>query len=411
MDGLAPRTRRPDRSMVSFVPARPSDRHVPGTGPIRTPERPSHARALPAPDDASLTLGRRIGVLVVLAALGGAIILAATGGGGPDRTSGVAVVPTSAAVATAAPAVEAAATYLPVVGAPTGQPTLVRPKSTLVNKRRIPLRVRVPDPGVAWDGLELRVLRGGTQVAARPIGPDDIDSKGRVLFRDVPLKRGSNRLAVVFANATGLGPPSDTVTVKMDDRPPRLKVTSPRDTATLNAESVTVEGRTVPGLRAIVRNVTTDQKVEAFASGDGRFKAQIGLKRGRNTIKVAVSDAAGNQNPQQIVVVRGNGRAEARLALSRQRIRRSALPKALDATVTVLDAEGRPIKGAKVEFTFGPPGLGSQTRERMTSRLGVATWSGMRVVEGATADDGLVTVRVILPDGKILRDTATFKVV
>jgi hypothetical protein len=197
----------------------------------------------------------------------------------------------------------------------------------------------------------------------------------------------------------------------MDDRPPRLKVTSPRDTATLNAESVTVEGRTVPGLRAIVRNVTTDQKVEAFASGDGRFKAQIGLKRGRNTIKVAVSDAAGNQNPQQIVVVRGNGRAEARLALSRQRIRRSALPKALDATVTVLDAEGRPIKGAKVEFTFGPPGLGSQTRERMTSRLGVATWSGMRVVEGATADDGLVTVRVILPDGKILRDTATFKVV
>jgi hypothetical protein len=350
-------------------------------------------------------------VLVVLAALGGAIILAATGGGEADRTSGIAVVPTSVAIETSAPAIEPTTTYLPVVGAPTGQPTLVRPKSTLVNKRRVLLRVRVPDPGVAWDGLELRVLRGGTQVVAQPIGPDDIDSKGRVILRNVPLKRGSNRLAVVFANAAGLGPASDTLTIKLDDRPPRLKVTSPRAAATLNADGVTVEGRTVPGLRAIVRNMTTDQKVEAFATGDGRFRADIGLKRGRNTLKVAVSDAAGNQNLQQIVVVRGNGRAEARLALSRQRIRRSALPKALDATVTVLDADGRPIKGANVVFTFGPPGLGTQVRERTTSKLGVATWSGMRVVEGATVDDGLVSVRVTLPDGRILNDTAIFRVV
>src|SRR5262245_47328625 len=144
MDGLAPRTRRPDRSMVSFVPARPSERHVPGTGPVRTPERASHARALPAPDDASLTLGRRIGVLVVLGALGFAIVLAASGGGGGDRTSGIVAVPSTAVVAmpTGGP-VEAVATFVPVLGAPTGQPTFVTPDATVVSKRKRNLQVRV----------------------------------------------------------------------------------------------------------------------------------------------------------------------------------------------------------------------------------------------------------------------------
>ncbi|MET0772307.1 MAG: hypothetical protein ABWZ82_04425 [Candidatus Limnocylindrales bacterium] len=395
--------------MVSFIPAHPSDRHVPGTGPIRTPERSAHARALPAPDDASLTLGRRIGVLVVLAALGGAIVLAATGGGS-DRDPGVAVLPTTAPIATPTPMSDAAPTYLPVVGAPTGQPTFVAPKATLVNKRRIPLRVRVPEPGVPWDGLELRVLRGGTQVLTQAIGPDDLDSKGRVTLRNVRLKRGTNRLSVVFANATGVGPASDPIAIRMDDRPPKLKVTSPLVGATLNADSVTVKGRTVPGISAIVRNMVTNQKVVATADGTGRFGAEIGLKRGRNTLKVVVADAAGNQNPVQVAIVRGNGRAEARLALSRKRIRRSALPRPLGATVTVLDAEGRPIKNARVEFNFGPPGLPTQVRNATTSKLGVAR-SEMRLVEGAVADEGLVTVRVTLEDGRVLTDTAKFRVV
>ena len=105
--------------MVSFIPARPSDRHVPGTGPIRTPERASQARSIPAPDDASLTLGRRVGVLVVLAALVGGIVLAATSGRG-DQTSGVAVLPTAAAIGTPLVVSEPMASFVPVVGAPTG---------------------------------------------------------------------------------------------------------------------------------------------------------------------------------------------------------------------------------------------------------------------------------------------------
>jgi hypothetical protein len=378
---------------------------------VRLPERQSHARALPAPDDASLTLGRRIGVLVVFVALGGAILLAASGGGG-DRTAGVGAAPTAAvADAPATPTVDpVATTIVPVVGAPTGSAAFVAPETTLVNKRKLNLRVRVPDPGVAWDGLELRVLRGGTQVLAQAITQGDVNSKGRVTLKGIPLTRGTNKLTVVLANAAGAGPASDTLAIRLDDRPPRLKVTEPRDGSTVNADSVTVGGRTVAGARVIVRNVTTDRKLEVVADGQGRFEANLPLKRGRDTIKVAVSDAAGNQNVQQLVIVRGNGKPEAALSLSRKVFKRPKLPRNLDMHVTVRDAEGRPIKGATVVFTVAPPGTQAEVRKTTTAKDGQASWSGFRIVKDAAVGPGLVTIRVTLPDGRELTNTKRFEV-
>lgn len=376
---------------------------------MRLPERSAHARALPTPDDASLTLGRRIGVLVVLVVLGGAIVLAANGGRS-DRPGGLAAIPTSGLVATPGPVSDPAATPGALTTTPVGQPAFVVPESLLVNTPKRNLRVRVPDPGVPWEGLELLVLRGGSEVLRRPITPDEVNSKGRLTLKGVPLKRGTNKLTVAFANASGVGPVSDTLTLRLDDRPPRLKVTAPRSGVTLNAETVVVRGITVPGLRVVVRNVTTNQKEVAFADGEGRFAAQLRLRRGRATIKVAVADAAGNQQVETLPIVRGNGKAEARLRLSRTSFRRAALPRAVDASVSVLDADGRPIRGATVVFTFGPPGLPAQVRERTTSKQGLASWSGIRIVEDAVAGRGLVTVRVTLPNGRELTDTETFDI-
>ncbi|MEZ4596343.1 MAG: Ig-like domain-containing protein [Chloroflexota bacterium] len=380
---------------------------------MRLPERQSHARALPAQDDASLTLGRRIGVLVVLIALGGAVLLAANGGGEQGR--GVVATPTAAvAAATAAtpatPVTGPAGPNVAIVGAPTGRASFVAPDATLVNTRRVSLKVRVPDPGVPWDGMELRVLRGGTQVLARAVAPGDLSTKGRVTLKGIPLRRGTNRLTVVLANAAGTGPASDTLTLKLDDRPPRLKVTEPRDASTVNADTVTVRGRTVAGARVIVRNVTTDQKVEAYADGDGSFQAGLRLKRGRDTIKVAVADAAGNQSVRQLVIVRGNGRPDATLWLSRKAFRRSTLPKDLDIRATVRDAEGRPVKGAEVTFAVAPPGPPTQVREATTGRDGVAEWSGFRIVKDVVGGQGLVTIRVTLPDGREITSTKAFEV-
>lgn len=377
---------------------------------MRTQERASHARTVPATDDASMTLGRRIGVLVVLAVLGGAILLAANGARN-DRPAGIVVAPASAAViGTQPPVIDPAAMTGGLIGTPTGRPSLVEPKATLVNRRKVSLRVRMPEPGVPWDGLELQVLRGGTPILSRAVGPDDVSSKGRVTLQGIPLKRGTNKLTVALANANGAGPASDVLSMRLDDQPPRLKVTTPRAGATLNQDTLAVRGRTVAGLRVIVRNVTTDQKVEAYADGQGRFQAELRLKRGRATIKVAVADAAGNQNEERFAIVRGNGKAEARLSLSRDGFRRSALPRTLDARVTVLDADGRPIKGAHVVFSIAPPGLPTRVHEQTTSKDGVAIWSGFRVVKDAVIGDGLATVLVTLPDGRQLRDVAEFSI-
>jgi hypothetical protein len=397
--------------MVSYVPARPSERYVPGTGPVRLAERASHARALPAPDDASLTLGRRIGVLVVLVALAAAIVLAANGGGGGGGVPGAAAQPTDAAHVAAASTVTApVGSTDPLVPVPVGQPAFLAPASTLVNRKRVPLRVHVPDPGVAWDGLELRVFRGGSEVLRQPIGPEDLNGKGRISLAGIPLKSGSNRLSVALANAGGLGPVSEPLTMRVDDRPPKLRVTAPKSGVAINAGTVTVEGRTVPGIRVIVRNMTTDQKVAAFADGQGRFSAKIGLKRGRATIKVVVSDAAGNQNPKQIVIVRGNGKPQARLTLSRTTFKRAALPRTMDATVSVLDADGRPVKGAQVVFSFAPSGPPARLKPMTTTKLGTARWSGIRLTTDVVVGDGLVTVRVTLPDGRELTSTKHFTV-
>jgi hypothetical protein len=258
--------------------------------------------------------------------------------------------------------------------------------------------------------MELRVLRGGTQVLAKAVAADDVNSKGRVTLKGIPLKRGNNKLVVVLANGSGAGPASDVLTIKLDDQPPKLKVTAPRAGATLNSDSVTVRGRTVAGARVIVRNVTTDQKVEVFAAGDGSFQAKLDLKRGRDTIKVAVADQAGNQNVEQFAIVRGNGKPEAILTISRKLFHRAALPRTLDIRATVLDAEGRPIRGADIVFTVAPPGMQAQVREATTSRDGTASWSGFRVVKDVSTGDGLVTIRVTLPDGRALTSTKHFTV-
>ena len=80
-------------------------------------------------DDGNLSLGRRIGVLVVLAALGGAIILAAGGVGGSLPVAPV-VSPTPSPSAT-----PVASTFLPLASPPTGVPTITPPKTPLVNSR------------------------------------------------------------------------------------------------------------------------------------------------------------------------------------------------------------------------------------------------------------------------------------
>ena len=124
------------------------------------------------------------------------------------------------------------------------------------------------------------------------------------------------------------------------------------------------------------------------------------LAMGRNVITVGSRDAAGNRGSTSIVVVRGDGHLAAHMKLSRDKLRLQALPKTMDADVIVLDANGRPVDGATVEFSIVPPGQPTRTYVATTGNDGTASWSRIPLPRyGATAGGGLVTVKVRAADG------------
>ena len=72
-------------------------------------------------------------------------------------------------------------------------------------------------------------------------------------------------------------------------------------------------------------------------------------------------------------------------------------------SVRVTDRAGRPVRGAAVTFSLSPPGLPTSTFETATAN-GYAQWPGVTIPrEGALTGRGLVTVRVVLPDGQTVQ--------
>lgn len=379
MDEVAPRIRRSDRPMASQDAGRGNDGRRRGAGGFGT---------LDPTDDGNLSLGRRIGVLVVLAALGGAIVLAAGGVGGNNGTAPLpvaTVLPTSGAVAAATG---------PLASPPTAAPEITTPAKALITDRTIDLRVSVPEPGTTMTGLEVRIYRNSTLLASKPIS-----RTGRVRVKDVPLRRGTNRLTATLANPGGEGPRSAVVSVAVDDVAPRIAIKSPRSGATLNRPVATIQGKTEAGLTVSIRNATTDAQVTEVADATGAFAVPLDLDPGRNTITIQTRDVAGNKGTRQLFIVRGNGKPSVQLELSRQKVKLRALPITLVLKATVLDADGRPVPGARVTFTLTPPNLPLDTFEAVSGANGVATSRVRLIRTGATRGDVLVTVEAVLPDG------------
>ena len=216
MDGLAPSPRRSDRPMVSQDAGRGSD------GRRR---RPGGLGMLEPADDGNLSLGRRIGVLVVLAALGGAIVLAAGGVGGNH--------PVTPGRRPRRPRRRRASTGTsgPLPSPPTAAPVISVPDDTLLaTSRTVTLRVTVPEPGTTMSGLVVHVYRNSKLLTTQKV-----TKVGRMKVPGVPLRRGTNKLTATIANAGGEGPRSAIVTITLDDRAPKVTIKSPRTNTVLNA--------------------------------------------------------------------------------------------------------------------------------------------------------------------------------
>jgi hypothetical protein len=388
MDGLAPSPRRSDRPMVSQNAGHGNDGRRRGTRGFGMLE--------PA-DDGNLSLGRRIGVLVVLAALGGAIILAAGGVGGNKS-----VTPVVSPSAHPSNGIDGITPPLP--SAPTVAPVIKVPNVPLRASRTIKLRVTVPEPGTTMSGLVVHIYRGST-----PLATQKVTDVGKMIVPVGPLRRGTNKLTATIGNSGGEGPPSASVTIIVDDQPPKVSVKSPRPNTLMNRSRVTIEGKTEDLLKVTGHNGASHQSVTVVADGSGRFTLpDMRLSPGRNVISVRSTDAAGNVGSTSVVIVRGDGHLAANVELSRKTFRVKGLPSTMNVHVTVLAPNGRPVEGATVSFTVAPPSQLTQTYSTTTSSDGTASWSRIKLTpSGATPGPGLVTVDVGTPDGG--RTTSTVK--
>jgi hypothetical protein len=340
-------------------------------------------------------------LLVAVIALAGALALALTGGlGGAVAELGHSLGGLISGIAGQSPSPGSSAIVLPE-----GAPRLDVPVNPWTNVAAWDVRGLLPSGAAGSSTLHLRIFVGEAQMAQVPV-PATAD----FLVPAVPLKPGWNEISAAIVDATGEGPRSAAIRVNFDDQPPVLKITTPKDNSKATADQVTVSGTTQAASTIAVRNQLTGGSANTLAAASGSFKVGIDVGNGSNPLSITATDPAGNEASQVVTVNRGLGELTAKLSLSDVRIPQSSLPKTLVITLNLTDVGGAPVEGANVDFSVSPPGQPTSTFTAVTVQ-GVATWSVSIPKPGTTKDSGLVTVRVVLLDGRVVTTSAGFSIV
>ena len=290
----------------------------------------------------------------------------------------------------------------------TRAPTIASPAEPYTNQSSVDLVVTVPRDLPAGDYV-LRVYLALEGQAPTPIQETPL-AAGPTTIVPVTLTDGINDFTVSLKGPGGESDPSPVVRYVLDTKKPGIKLTSPRDGATVNRKSVSLEGRSQGRSTMIARNVTTGDSIVGKADGDGLFKLSLPMTMGRNDLAIAATDPAGNASEMTLTVTRGSGDLRASVSASTYSIKQSALPEAIQLSVSVDDPDGRPLAGAQVTFTLSIPGVKTVTGEGVTDANGRATFETtvpkgadpgggtagafVRTSEfGTTTDETVITIR------------------
>jgi hypothetical protein len=126
------------------------------------------------------------------------------------------------------------------------------------------------------------------------------ESGGTFQATGLNLKEGRN---VIFATATdktgNTSQASRKVTVIFDQKPPELEISSPEEGSEFsgdNEKRVSVKGKAEEGSTIMVNDKVV------IVDFEGNFEYPLTLSEGENTIKILVTDKAGNQTGKEIKV-------------------------------------------------------------------------------------------------------------
>ncbi|MBA2488197.1 MAG: hypothetical protein H0V36_02595, partial [Chloroflexi bacterium] len=286
-------------------------------------------------------MSRRLGAAIGLLAVTGTIALAGsgaldpgsrtddspsqTGPAGPGSPAGSGLVDPHSPDLASDPASPAMGTA----------PSIVGPRSAVTRGSSVTLTVElIEDP----EGrASVRLYR-----AERVIAEARVQGDSAVELRDVPLKRGRNIIAATVISAKGESARSADIVVDRDDAPPELAIGEPAAGSVVNASSVIVRGVSEPAAAVTVTGITRGQvspvTVPATVAQDGSFEAMVELAVGPNRLTLRAIDGAGNETVASLLLIGGDGRAEARLGLTSSLFHIRRLPQTVSLSVRVVDA-------------------------------------------------------------------------
>lgn len=389
------------RPMATRRSARPSQvrPRPPSTGrpePTRVRPRSSFPSRIGPHREIRRSPGLPLVVRLLLAlsvvALGAVVLVTATGGlaklvGGVGSAVG-GIVDQVSATETPPP------TPVPVIGAP----SLTAPVEAYTNLATVDLTGTVPPDVVGQGDYRIRIYLALKDQPPAPITEAPVGSTSSFTIPSVTLTKGINDFSATIVAADGTeSPPSAVVRYVYDTSIPKIILTSPKDGAVVNADTVTLVGKTQARSKLTARNEANNASVTGTAAGDGTFKLTLPLEKGPNGITMTTTDPAGNTGSLVIGVTRGSGALTATLKASGYRFKVSLLPHDLTLTAVVTDPDGQPLEGAAVTFTLSIPGVPVLTQDATTDATGTATFR-TTVPQGATVGTGPATVFVSTPE-------------
>ncbi len=271
-------------------------------------------------------------------------------------------------------------------------PVIASPREPYTNLTTADLEVTVPQSVVGDSSVRVRVYLTLEGQEAAPVAEVPLSSTAQLVI-PVELTPGRNDFSATIVEAGLESESSPVVTFILDTDPPVITLTSPKDGATINRETVTLQGTTQPRTTLLARNEANGTSVSAQAGSDGSFSMVLPLEPGPNGIRIAGTDPAGNAGELIIGLVRGNGRLTATLTASAYRISVKTLPVSMQMSVLVTDPDGVPLEGATVTFTLTAPGIPPVAKDTVTGGDGRATYTTTLPV-GVTTGTGLATVLV-----------------
>jgi hypothetical protein len=242
---------------------------------------------------------------------------------------------------------------------------------------------RVPAFAMA-EGRTVAVKLNG--VVAAIVRPDDAGGFTATLT----LKEGPNAIELALVSGTDVVA-NNSYTVVLDRQPPTLTVARPANGDTVEAPTVTVQGKAEPGATVIVNERTV------VPAQDGSFIESFTVSAGPLTITVVARDRAGNETTakNQITV---KPATTASVSISVTLDKPTVKPGGfVTATIFVIGTNGVPRTGETVSLSVGVIPIATA----ITDTTGIA-----RISFAAPPNEGDAAV-VVLASGSSGRATLT----